>query len=173
MPTLSVIKFDNPEGADKALTILQGLQKQQLVEVQDAAVVTWPADRKSPKTKQSFSTAGYGALAGSFWGFLFGLLFFIPIMGLAICAAVGAISGALADYGIDDDFIKASRDKVVPGTSALFLMSGNTVIDRVIPELKGLNPELITTNLSEEQETKLREMFAHHEPEQAEGKTTA
>ena len=172
MPTLSVIKFDNPGGADQALSILQKLQKQQVIEVLDAAVVSWPTDRKAPKTKQAFSTAGYGALAGSFWGFLFGLLFFIPLMGLALGAAVGAISGALSDYGIDDDFIKASRDKVVPGTSALFLMSGNTVVDRVIPELKSLNPELITTNLSEEQETKLREMFTHHEPEQAEGKTT-
>jgi uncharacterized membrane protein len=174
MATLSVLKFDNPGGADQALSILQGLQKQQLIEVQDAAVVTWPTDRKAPKTKQAFSTAGYGALAGSFWGFLFGLLFFIPLMGLAIGAAVGAISGALSDYGIDDDFIKAAQDKIVPGTSALFLMTGKTVLDKVIPELQTLNPELITTNLSDEQETKLREMFAHHEgTDKAEGKTTA
>jgi uncharacterized membrane protein len=91
-------------------------------------------------------------------------------MGLAIGAAVGAISGALSDYGIDDDFIKQARDKIVPGTSALFLMTGRTVLDKVIPELQTLNPELITTNLTEEQEAKLREMFAHHET--AEGKTT-
>jgi uncharacterized membrane protein len=173
MATLSVIKFDNPAGADQALQTLQSLQKQQLIEVQDAAVVSWPADAKAPKTKQAFSTAGYGALAGSFWGFLFGLLFFIPIMGLAIGAAVGAISGALSDYGIDDDFIKKSRDKITPGTSALFLMSANVVTDKVIPELSSLNPELITTNLSAEQEAKLREMFAEHDTGKAESKTTA
>jgi uncharacterized membrane protein len=171
MATLSVIKFDNPTGADQALQVLQGLQKQQLIEVQDAAVVSWPADAKAPKTKQAFSTTGAGALAGSFWGFLFGLLFFIPLLGLAIGAAMGAITGALSDYGIDDDFIKKSRDKITPGTSALFLMSANVVTDKVIPELKSLNPELITTNLTAEQEAKLREVFTQHET--AEGKTTA
>jgi uncharacterized membrane protein len=173
MATLSVIKFDNPTAADQALNTLQGLQKQQLIEVQDAAVVSWPADAKAPKTKQAFSTSGAGALAGAFWGFLFGLLFFIPIMGLAIGAAMGAITGALSDYGIDDDFIKKSRDKITPGTSALFLMSANTVIDKVLPELQNLNPELITTNLTAEQEAKLREVFTEHETGKAEGKTTA
>jgi len=173
MATLSVFKFDNPGGADQALTTLQRLQKQQLIEVQDAAVVTWPEGSKAPKTKQGFSTAGAGALAGAFWGFLFGLLFFIPLLGLGIGAAVGAISGALADYGIDDDFIKKSRDKITPGTSALFLMSANTVVDKVLPELQTLNPELITTNLTAEQEAKLREVFTEHETGKAEGKTTA
>src|SRR4030095_14588065 len=122
MTTLSVIKFDNPAGADQALQTLQGLQKQQLIEVQDAAVVSWPADATAPNTNKAFSRTGAGALAGSFWGFLFGLLFFIPLLGLAIGAAMGAITGALSDYGIDDDFIKKSRDKITPETPALFLM---------------------------------------------------
>jgi len=173
MPTLSVLKFDDPTGADRALQTLQSLQKQQLITVMDAAVVTWPPDKKAPKTKQAFSTTGAGALGGSFWGLLFGLLFFIPLMGMAIGAATGAIIGALSDYGIDDDFIKKSRDKVTQGTSALFLMSADAVLDKVVPELKTLNPELITTNLSAEQEANLRDVFGEHEPEKAEGTTPA
>jgi uncharacterized membrane protein len=104
-------------------------------------------------------------------GFLFGLIFFVPLLGLAIGAATGAISGALTDVGIDDNFIKQIRDKVKPGTSALFLMTANAVVDRVVAELKSLNPELITSNLSDEQESRLRELFA--EGQIAEAQTTA
>ncbi len=162
MATLSVLKFDNLKGADQALATLQSLQKQQLIEVIDAAIVSWPPDAKGPKTKQSFSTTGAGAMGGMFWGMLFGLIFFIPILGAAIGAGMGALMGSLSDYGIDDDFIKASRDKVTPGTSALFLLSANAVLDKVIDPLKALNPELITSNLSAEQEGKLRELFSDH-----------
>ena len=38
------------------------------------------------------------------------LLFFIPFFGLAIGVAMGALSGKFADYGIDDNFIKQTRD---------------------------------------------------------------
>ena len=178
MTALSVLKFNTPEGADQALGTLQGMQKQQLIQVVDAAVVKWPKGAEAPKTKQSFSTTGAGALTGTFWGMLFGLIFFMPFFGAAIGAAMGAITGAMSDYGIDDDFIKNSRDKVTEGTSALFLLSTNAVLDKVIAGLKDLHPELISSNLSAEQEAKLRAAFGDDEtpetaPETAEGKATA
>ena len=72
-----------------------------------------------------------------------------------------ARSGSLADVGIDDDFIKQVRDKVTPGTSALFaLTSDATAPDKVIDELKAYDFEIISTNLPEEQERQLREAFA-------------
>ena len=171
MTTLAVLEFNSADGADQALRILQRLQQQQLIKLVDAAVVTWPQDSKGPKTRQTVSTARAGAIGGAFWGFLFGLIFFVPLLGLAIGAATGAISGALKDYGIDDNFIKQIRDKVKPGTSALFLMTAHAVVDRVVAELKSLNPELITSNLSDEQESRLRELFA--EGQIAEAQTTA
>jgi len=171
MTTLAVLEFNSADGADQALRILQRLQQQQLIKLVDAAVVTWPQESKGPKTRQTVSTARAGALGGAFWGFLFGLIFFVPLLGLAIGAATGAISGALKDYGIDDNFIKQIRDKVKPGTSALFLMTAHAVVDRVVAELKSLNPELITSNLSDEQESRLRELFA--EGQIAEAQTTA
>jgi uncharacterized membrane protein len=171
MTTLSVLEFNSPEGADQALRILQRLQQQQLIKLEDAAVVTWPKDSRGPKTRQTFNAARAGAISGAFWGFLLGLIFFVPLLGLAIGVATGAIGGALTDVGIDDNFIKQVRDKVMPGTSALFLMTENTVVDRIVAELKGLNPELITSNLSDEQESRLRELFA--ESQIAEAKTTA
>jgi uncharacterized membrane protein len=128
--------------------------------VQDAAVVSWEPGRKKPKTRELGSAAGAGALGGGFWGLLFGLIFFVPLLGLAIGAATGALFGSLADVGISNDFISNVREKVTPGTSALFLLSSDAVTDRVRDEFRGTQAELISTNLSGDQEQKLREAFA-------------
>ena len=163
MASLTVWKFQTPNGADAAMERLQMLQSQQLITVQDAAMVSWEAGKKKPKTRQLHDTKMGGALGGAFWGMLFGLIFFIPILGLAIGAATGALLGSLGDVGISDSFIKTVRDKVTPGTSALFLLSSDAVFDRVRNEFKGTEAELITTNLSEDQEAKLREAFAQED----------
>ena len=161
MATLSVLKFNDPYGADRVLLALQGLQEQQMITLQDASVVSWPQGNKKPTTRQLHSTAGTGALGGAFWGFLFGLIFFVPFLGAAIGAGMGGMTGALADVGIDDDFIREVREKVTEGTSALFaLTSGATAPDKVIDELKQYDFEIISTNLPEEQEKQLREAFA-------------
>ena len=167
MATLTVWKFDTADGAQNALTTLERLQKEELIRVVDAATVMWPVGRKKPKTEQLHSMVGAGALGGSFWGLLFGLIFFVPLLGMAIGAAMGALTGSLSDVGIDDDFIKTVRDKVTPGTSALFAMTENAVTDRVIDNFRSTRAELITTNLSAEQEAKLRDAFEDHEPAQA------
>jgi uncharacterized membrane protein len=161
MATLSVLKFNDPGGADRVLIALEGLQERQMITLQDAAVVSWPAGNKKPKTREFASMGGAGALGGAFWGFLLGLIFFVPFLGAAIGAGMGALTGSMADVGIDDDFIRQVREKVTPGTSALFaLTSGATAPDRVIDELKQYNFEIISTNLPEEQEKQLREAFA-------------
>ncbi|MCB0969588.1 MAG: DUF1269 domain-containing protein, partial [Ilumatobacter sp.] len=72
---------------------------------------------------------------------------------------IGALSGSLADFGIDDDFIASVRDQVTPGTSALFLLSDDAVLDRVKEQLADVEAQLISTNLSVENEAALREMF--------------
>ena len=95
-----------------------------------------------------------------FWGALFGFIFMMPFFGAAIGAASGALGGAFRDYGIDDDFIRRLRSEVVEGTSALFLMTSGAVLDRVAAALKGQPFEIIATNLSREQEEKLRQAFA-------------
>ena len=161
MATLVVFKFPSAEGADIMLNTLESLQKQQLIQIQDGAVVSWPAGASKPKTSQLSKgvAAGAGALGGAFWGFLFGLLFFIPIFGLAVGAAMGALLGHFANYGIDQNFIDQVRAKITPGTSALFLLSSGAVTDKVADAVKGLQFEIIQTNLSKEQEDKLRADF--------------
>ena len=160
MATLTVWKFDSAGGAQSALAQLERMQKEELVQVNDAAYVTWPEGKKKPKTEQLHNMTGVGALGGSFWGLLFGLIFFVPLLGMAVGAAMGALSGSMADVGIDDDFIREVRQQVTPGTSALFVMTSNAVADKVIDEFKTSGASLVSTNLSTEQEAKLREAFA-------------
>jgi uncharacterized membrane protein len=161
MATLTAWKFGSPYGADDALATLEKLQGEALIQVQDAAVVSWEPGARKPKTHEMHSTKRAGALGGAFWGFLFGLIFFVPFLGAAIGAGMGAMMGSLADVGISDAFIDNVRRQVTPGTSALFLLSSDAVFDRVKAEFADTNPELISTNLSGDQEERLREAFSH------------
>ena len=160
MATLTVLKFDTPEGAAGMLDKVKSLQKQQLIKLQDAATVTWLEGKKGPKTKQLVNLAGMGALDGAFWGMLFGLIFFVPWFGMAVGAAFGALGGKMQDYGIDDDFIEKVRAQVTEGTSALFLLTSDAVMDKVTEELKGEKFELIASNLTKEQEGELMAAFS-------------
>ena len=94
---------------------------------------------------------------------MFGLIFFVPLFGMAVGAALGAMSGSMADVGIDDDFIRDVRRHVTPGTSALFVLTSNAVVDKVVDEFKEAGATLLSTNLSHDQEEKLREAFAEAE----------
>ncbi|MCF8587503.1 DUF1269 domain-containing protein [Gordonia sp. HY285] len=158
--TLTVWKFPTPTGAETALTTLRDLQKQELITVHDAATVSWPDAAKKPKTRQADNLTAAGALGGTFWGMLFGLIFLVPLLGAAVGAAMGALTGALTDVGIDDDFIESVRDKVTPGTSALFVLTSDATLDRVHEEFAGQSPTLISTNLSHAEEATLRDVFA-------------
>jgi uncharacterized membrane protein len=159
MATVTVLRFTTATDADAALDQIKALQKQHLITLHDAAIVSWPEGQQAPRTRQLVDLVTNSALSGMFWGILFGLIFVTPFFGLALGGAVGAIGGALRDYGIDDDFIKNIRGAVTPGTSALFLMTSDAVLDRVAAVLKERDFEIIATNLSSQQERKLRDLF--------------
>jgi uncharacterized membrane protein len=163
MATMTVWKFPTPEGAALAEDTLKDLQRRELIQIHDAAIVSYPEGAKKPKTRQLRSLAGAGALGGAFWGMLFGLIFFIPLLGLAIGAGMGALMGSMTDVGIDDAFIRRMRDEIQPGTSALFLMTSNAVVDKIKDAFAGQQMVLVETNLSNEQEDKLREVFSEDE----------
>lgn len=102
-------------------------------------------------------------MSGAFWGMLFGIIFFVPIFGLVVGAAMGSLTGSMADVGINDDFIKSVRSKVTEGTSALFLLTTDAVKDKVFEAMKQFKFELIASNLSKEEENKLRTAFAEEQ----------
>ena len=161
MATLTVWRFDTPEGAEQASMTAQVLAREQLLVLHDAATVTWERGSSKPKTRHLATTTVSGALGGTFWGLLFGMIFFVPLLGAAVGAATGALAGSLHDVGIDDSFVNKIRDQVTPGTSALFVLTSDVVVDRVHEAFSGHAPaDLLFTNLSSEQEAALRDVFA-------------
>ena len=163
MATLTVLKFPTADGADTMLGTIQSLQKQQLITIHDAAIVTWPAGKKKPKTRQLQNMAGAGALSGAFWGMLFGLLFFIPFAGLAIGAGFGALFGHLGKNAIDKQFQEQVRDQLKPGSSALFLVIEKVTPDKAIAALSKYGGTVMKTSLSEEDTAKLQEALSNQQ----------
>ena len=159
MANLTAWKFESPDGASQAVRTLKELQDEGLIVIDSAAIVEWPQGNKKPKTRQVDDMTGPEAVSGAFWGFLFGILFFVPLFGAAVGAGIGALHGSLGHVGIDDEFIDRVKGAVTEGTSALFLMSSSGVADRISQRFIGMNPELIATNLGQDQEAKLREVF--------------
>jgi uncharacterized membrane protein len=162
MSEMIVFAFDNETGAAELRDEMKELQKQHLLTLEDAAVVVRKPDGKA-KVSQAVSLVGAGALGGSFWGLLIGLLFLAPWLGLAIGAATGAIAGKFTDVGIDDKFIEEVGETIEPGHSALFLLVRDVTPDKVIEDVKRFNPTVLRTSLSQEDEAKLREAFAPEE----------
>ena len=50
MATLTVWKFDEAAGADEALAKLEYLDAQEVIEIEDAAVVRWPTEAPTAET---------------------------------------------------------------------------------------------------------------------------
>lgn len=167
MSDLIVVGFDSIDEADKVLLKLDALKKEYLVDLEDAVVVTRNAEGKV-HLKQSINLTGIGAssglLSGALWGGLVGLLFLNPLAGFAIGGAVGAgvgaLSGSLADYGIDDDFIKSLSQTIPNNSSALFVLVRKVQPEKVLAEFSGLKGRVIKTSLSPEQEQKLQEALS-------------
>jgi uncharacterized membrane protein len=88
---------------------------------------------------------------------LIGLLFFVPFLGLALGAGLGAISGRLADYGIDDKFAKQLTATLQPKSSAIFMLVRRSTPDKVIPELSQYGGTILQTSLPKETEAKLQQ----------------
>jgi uncharacterized membrane protein len=166
MSELVVLAFDNEEGAYQVRDRLLEVRKRRMLQLADATVVVRRQDGKV-KIKQLTNLVGGAAFGGAFWGLLVGLLFAVPWMGLAIGAAAGAVIGSLADYGVDDKFIKEVGATIEPGHSALFLLVHWGDFVKWQDELTDLNPTVLRTTLSPEQEAKLREAFGGAETDTA------
>jgi uncharacterized membrane protein len=163
MATLVVIDYESEIKAEEVRLALLKLQKEYLVDVADAVVVVRDADGKV-KLRQMHNLTVAGAASGGFWGMLAGILFLNPFFGFAVGAAAGAISGALSDVGIDDKFMKSLAETLKPGSAALCVLVRQMTTDKVIDEIRKFGGTLIKTNLSHENEEKLRAALASANP---------
>jgi len=155
MATLVAIAYPDQDRALEVRSVLGRLQKQYLIDLVDAVVVTRD-DKGKVHLNQSVPLIGISTVNGALWGMLIGLLFFSPIVGAAIGAGWGAIAGKLSDYGIDDNFMRTLAEKLQPNTSALFVLARGGVPDRVLPEIARYGGTVIQTSLPQETEEQLR-----------------
>jgi uncharacterized membrane protein len=159
MATLVVIDYENELKAEEVRLALLKMQKEYLIDLEDAVVVVREAQGKV-KLRQLYNLTRAGAATGGFWGALIGLLFLNPLFGFVVGAAAGAISGALRDIGIDDNFMKELGKTLKPGTAALCVLIRQMTPDKVVEEIRKFGGTLIKTNLCNENEAKLREALA-------------
>ncbi len=155
MRNLIVVAFPNEFQAEEVRLDFLKMQKEYLVELEDAVVAVRKADGKV-KLRQMYSLAAGGAMGGSFWGLLIGLVFLNPLLGLVIGAGTGAVAGALSDVGINDQFMKDLSTTLQPSSSALFILVGSELSDKVFEELHGTGGTVIKTSLSHADESRLQ-----------------
>ncbi len=156
MADLIIIAYPDVATAEASRAKLIELQKEYLVELGDAVVAERLADG-SVKLHQLINTTAAGAAGGALWGTLIGLLFLNPLLGAAAGAAGGAISGYLTDVGLDDKFLKDAASSLTPGQAALCVLVRKVTADKVLPAMAHFGGTVLRTNLTSEQEAKLRE----------------
>ena len=159
MTSFTVWKFDHPDGAERAASVLSDAAADGLVKILDHAVVSWPEGASQPRTKHSHDDPKRGAGWGALWGIVAGALFAVPLLGGVAGAAIGAMSKATEGVGITKDDLARIRTEVVPGTSALFFVTEEGDLDRLGERFRGMGKTLIQTNLTEAERGVLLETF--------------
>ena len=158
MGDLVVIGFDDEHKAFEMRAALAKLQKEYLIDMEDVVVVT-KDDKGKVKLHQAVNLTAAGAMGGTFWGMLIGMIFLNPLVGAAIGAGAGALSGKLRDIGISDDFMKELGETFKNNTSALFVLVRKVTPDKVLEELKGFRGKVLKTSLTKDKEEELREVL--------------
>lgn len=159
MTTFTVWRYEDPEGAQRAFTALKGAASDGLIRVVDHAIVSWPEGAQRPTTHHGNEDKHRGAGWGAFWGVLLGGLFFVPLLGAAAGAGIGALAKATAAVGIDEEQLETIRRGITPGTSALFLVTEEADLDRVGERFHGGRGALVATNLTDAERSVLVETF--------------
>jgi uncharacterized membrane protein len=154
MTHLVVLGLDSPAKAEEVFDLAGDLAKQELLQLQDAAYA-YRDDKGKVRIHQAVSLTKAGAASGALWGTLIGMLFLVPVAGLAVGAASGALAGKLADVGINDDTIKQIGGQLEQGKAAVFVLAKSATVDRVIDAIKPYNPTVIQTNLTKDREEEL------------------
>src|SRR3974390_3265404 len=159
MSDLVVIAFPTEAKAEQVRQKLLAMQKDYLIELGDAVIAVKDANGRV-KLNQLFNPTAVGAVSGTFWGTLIGLIFLMPLAGAALGAASGALGGALTDVGINDKWMKETAAAIQPGTAALFVLVRKVTADKVLEGLKGEGGTVLKTSLDHTKEAALQAALA-------------
>ena len=170
MSELVSLMFDTKEEASLARLEFSKMQTEHLVELEDLAIA-YKGKNGRVRLEQTVDLAAAGAATGGFWGLLIGVLFSIPFGGplLPIAAGVfgagmGALSGSLSDYGINDGMMREVGRGIEEGKAVLFVLVRKATIDKVLGHLRHHRAKVLRTSLSEELEAKLRQVMERASP---------
>src|ERR1700749_896126 len=151
MSDLVVIAFPTEAKAEEVRQKLLAMQKEYLIELSDAVIAVKDANGHI-KLNQMINTTAAGAVTGTFWGALIGLIFLMPLAGAALGAASGTLSGYLTDIGLDDKWMKETAAAIQPGTAALFVLVRKVTADKVLEGLKGEGGKVLKTSFAQPKE---------------------
>ncbi len=161
MSTLIVIVYPSEAKAEEVRSTLIELQKEYLIKLSDAVIATKSENGKI-KLNQLLNTTAAGAVSGSFWGLLVGVLFLNPLLGMAVGATSGALGGALTDVGVNDAFMKDLSSSLTPGSAALFVLIEDMTAEKVLKRIEGFGGVVLKTSLDESKEQVLRDALQRH-----------
>jgi uncharacterized membrane protein len=161
MSNLIVVSFPEEQLAFELRAALVQMQKEYLIEMEDVVIVTKDAAGKI-KLHQAMNLTAVGAATGGFWGLLIGMLFLNPLLGAAVGAGAGALSGRFTDLGIDDNFMKTLAEQFQPGCAAVFILVKKVTPDKVLAGLEQFKGKVIQTSLTKDEEQGLRAFLEAH-----------
>ncbi|MGE5636466.1 MAG: DUF1269 domain-containing protein [Nocardioidaceae bacterium] len=157
MSDLVAIAYKDVPTAQEAASNVVQAQRERLIQLNDLVVIERRPDGKV-KLHQP-SNVGIGAVGGAAWGGLIGLIFLVPLFGMAVGAATGAAVGALGSTGVDDQFMRDLGQRLEQGGAALILLVEQVNAEKLLPQVK-IHGEVLQTSLSNEAEEALRNALA-------------
>ena len=157
MSTLVVIVYNELHKAEELRIELQRIQSKYLLDLAEVVVAVndergkIKLDHAGDLTNRS---AVYGGAGPTFANLIF------------MNAAAGLSTGALANLGINDHFMKKLTATLVPGSSALFILtrSPSPDKDQMLEEVKGQGGKILLTSLSAEDHARLEAALSAAKP---------
>lgn len=164
MSDLIAISFDTRDEAQAARREFMAMAQEHLVELEDAVIAFKSADGQI-HLDQTVNLTAASAASGGLWGLLLGFIFAIPtggagaalpVISAGLGAGLGALSGKLSDYGIDDDMMRRMAKTVHDGQATLFVLVRKMTADKAIAHLRTFNGTVLRTSLSDRLEADLK-----------------
>lgn len=131
-------RFRSTEGADDAVFKLKQLDSSDLIDVQDVTVLRWPLHAQGPTAQEHVTDEG---------------------------SKVSSLVSRLRGTGrIGTMMIESVKGDMLPGTSAVVVLSTAAVVDTVVRAFQGQPMELVRSDLSVPEQDRLRASFSNPGP---------
>lgn len=155
MSDILVITFEDQVQAPQVLQTLKKLESQEMLNLEDAAVIVKNANGKIEVKNMTEANVKKGAAVGGALGLIVGSLIF-PLAGIALGAAGGALVGKSLGDGVDKKFVKDVQESLIPGGSAILFIVKNENIGLLVTALRPYSGKLYQSTFDSDVEEELR-----------------